>query len=138
MVYLIVFERLFNYRETIFTKLNSKTITNVAIYATIALGPVLLLQVYGIVHAYLFYSLLTGWIIYLIAGAGVALNKRKFYILASLLSILVLVLSLTQPEHYLFFSQGKVYAALTFLAGDLLQVIVLVGSFIILASKKDV
>ena len=117
--------------------MNTKIITNVGIYVTIALGPILLLQVYGIVHAYLFYSLLGGWIVYLIAGAGVALNKKRFYMLTSLLSILVLVLSLSQPEHYLFFSQGKVYAALTFLIGDLLQVIVLAGSFSILASKKD-
>jgi hypothetical protein len=108
----------------------------VSIYATIGLGPILLLQVYGIVPAFLFYSLLGGWIVYLIAGAGVSLNKNRFYILTSLLSILVLVLSLSQPEHYLFFSQGKVYAALTFLVGDALQVIVLAGSLRILTSKN--
>ncbi|MEM3804241.1 MAG: hypothetical protein QXX17_07510 [Conexivisphaerales archaeon] len=112
-----------------------KIIADASVYATIALGPVLLVQVYRLVPAVLFYSLLAGWLIYLVAGVGVALKRKRFYILTSILAILVLVLSLSQPEHYQFFAQGNLLAGLTFLVGDIIQVFVLAGSLIMLSGR---
>jgi len=108
---------------------------NLLIYASVLLGVALLAQLYALmVPSWLFYSILAGWGLYLVAAIGVATSRERAYPAALVLSIATLTVSLPQPEHYSLAEAGPTLASLTFIAGSLLQigVIVLVASFLIL------
>lgn len=92
------------------------------IYLSVALGLVLLPQLYGLVPSWLFYSVLGGWLAYVAVAILVATGRAVAYPLAFVLSILTLAVSLPQPEHYSFVQAGLSPASITFLTGSILQV----------------
>lgn len=96
-----------------------RRIANWLIYASIVLGVALLGQLYSLVPSWLFYSVLAGWVAYLIVGMAVTLRVDVAYPASLVLAILTLAVSLPQPEHYSF---GVSLASLTFIAGSILQV----------------
>jgi hypothetical protein len=103
-----------------------KRAVDLLIFLSVALGVVLLVQIYKLVHNWLFYSVLTGWFAYLLV-AIVALTGRKIaYPFASILSILTLAVSLPQPVHFSFASAGMWLATFTFAAGQALQIALLI------------
>src|SRR5712692_7180234 len=70
------------------------------IYASAILGVALLAQLYALmVPSWLFYSILAGWLLYLLVAIGVATGRDKAYPPALVLSIVTLAVSLPQPEH---------------------------------------
>src|SRR5205809_7998740 len=81
-------------------------------------GVALVAQLYSLVPTLLFYSVLAGWIAYLIIGLGVALHKDAAYSMSLVLAVLILTVSLTQQEHYSFVVS---VASLTFLACSMLE-----------------
>jgi hypothetical protein len=89
------------------------------IYASIILGVALIIQLDSIVPSWLFYSVLAGWIAYLVVGMAVALRKNVAYPASLVLAALTLLVSLPRPEHYML---GLSVASLTFVAGSILQV----------------
>ena len=91
------------------------------IFLSVALGVLLLPQLYGLVPTWLFYSVLGGWLAYVIAAALAATGQRIAYPLAFALSILTLAVSVPQPEHQSFVMAGLSPASLTFLTGLALQ-----------------
>jgi hypothetical protein len=110
------------------------------IYASVILGVALLVQLYALmVPPWLFYSILAGWLFYLLVAIGVATGRDEAYLPALVLSIVTLVVSLPQPEHYSLADAGPTLASLTFTAGSLLQVgvIILVTSFLILKRRQS-
>lgn len=92
------------------------------IYLSVAIGLVLLVQLYAVVPSWLFYSVLTGWLAYVVAALLAATGHGAAYPLAFALSILTLATSLPQPEHYSFLEAGLLLASITFLVGSALQV----------------
>jgi hypothetical protein len=109
------------------------------IYASVILGVALLVQLYVLmVPSWLFYSILAGWLLYLLVAIGVATGRDKAYPPALVLSIVTLAVSLPQPEHYSLADAGPTLASLTFMAGSLLQagVIILVTSFLVLKRRQ--
>jgi hypothetical protein len=109
------------------------------IYASVVLGVALLVQLYALmVPSWLFYSILAGWLLYLLVAIGVTTGRDKAYPLALVLSIVTLAVSLPQPEHYSLADAGPTLASLTFMAGSLLQagVIILVTSFLVLKRRQ--
>ncbi len=113
---------------------------NWLIYASVVLGVALLVQLYALtVPSWLFYSILTGWTLYLVVAVAVATGRGKAYPAALILSILTLAVSLPQPEHYSLAEAGPTLASLTFIAGSVLQVgvIILVTSSMILRRKQS-
>ena len=96
------------------------------IYLSVALGVALLLQLHVLVPAWLFYSVLVGWFAYLLVAIGVATGHEHAYPLAFVLSILTLIASLPQPEHYSFAGEGMWLATFTFALGSFLQAALLV------------
>jgi hypothetical protein len=110
-----------------------RTIANRLIYASIILGVALIAQLYSLVPSWLFYSVLTGWIAYLIVGIAVAMRKNVAYPLSVVLAVLTLAVSLPQPEHYSF---GLSIASLTFIAGSILQIGVILSVTRYLLLKK--
>lgn len=94
----------------------------------------LLVQLYSLVQSWLFYSVLVGWTAYLIVGIAVAMRRSVAYPLSLVLAALTLAVSLPSPEHYSF---GLSIASLTFIAGSILQigVIVSVTRYLILKRK---
>ena len=110
-----------------------KIIANWLIYASIIIGVALIVQLYSLVPSWLFYSVLAGWIAYLITGIAVALHKSAAYPLSLVLAVLTLAVSLPQPEHYMF---GFSIASLTFIAGSVLQVAVILSVGRLLVLKR--
>ncbi len=112
-----------------------RQVTNWLIYASVILGVALLEQLNALmVPSWLFYSILAGWILYLVVAIAVATGRDKAYPAALVLSIVTLAVSLPQPEHYSLAETGPALASLTFIAGSVLQigVIILVTSSMIL------
>ena len=110
------------------------------IYASVILGVALLVQLYALmVPSWLFYSILAGWLLYFLVAIGVATGRDKAYPPALVLSIVTLAVSLPQPEHYSLADAGPTLASLTFIAGSLLQVgvIILVTTFLILKRRQS-
>jgi hypothetical protein len=110
------------------------------IYGSVILGVALLAQLYVLmVPSWLIYSILAGWLLYLLVALGVAKGRDKAYPSALVLSIVTLAVSLPQPEHYSLADAGLTLASLTFIAGSLLQigVIVLVTSFLVLKRRQS-
>jgi hypothetical protein len=102
-----------------------KSFADLLIYASIFLGAALLIQLFAIVPVWLFYSVLAGWIAYLIAAVAIARGLKMAYPLSLVLAILTLVVSLPRPEHYSLVQAGLTPASLTFIAGSALQVAVI-------------
>lgn len=94
---------------------------------SILLGVSLLVQLYPIVPSWLFYSVLTGWIAYLITGVAVARGLRTAYPVSLILAVLTLLVSLPQPEHASLVQAGLSLASLTFIAGSVLQIAVILS-----------
>jgi len=127
--------------ESIDSKLKRvRRIANWLIYTSVILGMALLVQLYVLmVPSWLFYSILAGWILYLVVATAVATGRDKAYPAALALSIVTLIVSLPQPEHYSLAQAGPTLASLTFIAGSVLQigVIILVTSSMFLERRQS-
>ena len=98
-----------------------RRIVDLLVYLSVALGVVLLPQLYGLVPSWLFLSILVGWVAYLIVAVLVVKGWPIAYPLAFVLALLTLAVSLPQPEHYSFVEAGPSLASGTFLFGSALQ-----------------
>ena len=110
------------------------------IYASIFLGAALLIQLFAIISVWLFYSVLAGWIAYLIVALAVAKGLKMAYPLSLVLAILTLAVSLPRSEHYSQVQAGLSPASLTFIAGSVLQaaVILAVSSYLFMTRGDGV
>jgi hypothetical protein len=116
-----------------------KTLTRFLIYASILLGATLLVELYAVVPVSLFYSVLAGWVAYLIAAVAIAKDLKIAYPLSLVLAILTLAVSLPQPEHHSLVEAGPSPASVTFIAGSVLQVAVIltVSSYLVLTRRMS-
>jgi len=96
------------------------------IYLSVALGVALLPQLYGLVPSWLFFSVLVGWLAYLIVAVLVVKRRSIAYPLAFVLALLTLTVSLPQPAHFSYVEAGLSLASATFLLGSALQVALVV------------
>ncbi len=114
----------------------SRTLANWLIYASIVLGVALLAQLYLVVPPLLFYSVMAGWIAYLMTGIAVTRRIGVAYPVSLAIAVLTLIVSLPQPEHYSF---GASVASLTFIAGSILQigVIISVARYLLLKRRIE-
>ena len=114
-----------------------KTLTRFLIYASTLLGAVLLVELYAVVPVWLLYSVLGGWIAYLITAVAIAKNLKIAYPLSLVLAILTLAVSLPQPEHQSLVEAGPSPASLTLIVGSVLQVAVIltVSSYLVLTRR---
>src|SRR5207302_11005585 len=55
---------------------------------------------FAIVPVWLFFSVLVGWIAYLIVAVAIAKGSKMAYPLGLVLAVLTLAVSLLRPEHY--------------------------------------
>ena len=99
---------------------------NALIYLSVIVGIVLLMQLYYLAPRWLFYSVLVGWVGYVIVAALAATGHKIAYPLAFALSILTLAVSLPQPEHQSFVEAGVSLASATFLIGSVLQLALII------------
>jgi hypothetical protein len=103
-----------------------RSTVNVLIYLSVALGVVLLPQLYGLVPSWLFFSVLVGWLAYLIVAVLVVKSRSFAYPLAFVLALLTLAVSLPQPQHYSYVEAGPSLASATFLVGSVLQIALII------------
>ncbi len=108
------------------------------IYATVALGFVLLYVASGVVPGWLLASLFGGEFAYAGASLGIAKKYRWPYYVIFVLAVLVLAVSLPQPEHYAFATSGQYLPFSIFALGSILQVclIVLIPIYLWRTRKK--
>jgi hypothetical protein len=99
---------------------------DISIYLSVAVGVLLLIQLFPLVPAWLFYSVFLGWIAYLLVATAVAKGYYKTYPVAFILAILTLAVSLPQPEHQSFVAAGISLASITFIVGSVLQIALLI------------
>jgi len=107
------------------------------IYLSVAMGVVLLLELFGLVPTWLFFSVFVGWLAYLIVAVFVARRRPIAYPAALVLAVLTLAVSLPQPEHYAFIEAGATLAASTFIIGSVVQILLLILIPIYLYQKKS-
>ena len=114
-----------------------KTLTRFLIYASILLGATLLVELYAVVPVWLFYSVLAGWVAYLITAVAIAKDLKIAYPLSLVLALLTLAVSLPQPEHHSLVEGGPSPASVTFIVGSVLQVAVIltVPSYLVLTRR---
>jgi hypothetical protein len=115
---------------------NLRALTHWLIYSSVILGLVLLVQLYAIVPSWLFYSVLAGWIAYLISAIAVAKSLKISYPVSLTLAVLTLAVSLPQPEHSSLVQGGISFASVTFVAGSVLQVGVILSVSIYLFETR--
>lgn len=103
-----------------------KNTIDTLIYASVVLGYLLLFAAAPIVPAWLFVSLTIGTSTYTVCAVAVALGWTQAYYGIIALAVLVLLVSLPQPDHYAFAAGGELGDFLIFAAGSILQVFLLV------------
>ena len=92
---------------------------------SVALGVILLYQLWFMVPRWLFYSVLLGWVAYLFTAIAMIQHRHGANKAAFVLAILTLVVSVPQPEHYALMSQGLILPTITFILGSVLQFFVI-------------
>ncbi len=112
-------------------------VIDILVYLSIALGAGLLVQVYGLLPAGVFFSILGGWFAYLIAAILLWRRYTKVYPVIIVLAVLTLLVSLPQPAHYALVNNAQILAASTFIVRSAFQVclIVLILLFLILKRR---
>ena len=115
-----------------------KASADLLIYASIFLGAALLIQLFAIVPVWLFFSVLAGWIAYLIVAVAIAKGSKMAYPLGLVLAVLTLAVSLPCPEHYSLVQAGLSPASLTFVTGSVFQVaVILTVSSYLFMTRED-
>ena len=112
-----------------------KRAIDLVIYSSALLGALLILVADGQVPDWLLVSLIVGEVAYAATAFAVARGSRRAYVAVVALALLVLAVSLPQPEHYAFATSGQVGAFLLFAVGSVLQVCLLVAIPIYLRRK---
>ena len=115
-----------------------KVIQALIIFSTV-LGILFLWQVFSVLSSFVFYVLLLGWVLYVIASALTFFRPKLSYYLAFVLALATLAESLSQPAHYSLLWGGDVLAAVTLVLGDSAQVLllILVLYYFISERRKD-
>jgi heme/copper-type cytochrome/quinol oxidase subunit 4 len=116
--------------------LSLQGVANLFIYSSVVLGVLLLFQLWIVVPAWLFYSVLGGWCAYFATAIAVALRYRRAYPVAFILAIVTLMVSLPQPEHMEFVRSEVTLAAATFILGSFLQACVIASVGFLLFTKR--
>ncbi len=109
---------------------------NALIYLSVVFGVLLLVQLWSLVPRWLFYSVFTGWVVYVIVAFLAATGHEQAYPVALVLGLLTLFVSLPQPEHYASVEAGMSLASFTFLAGSILQVMLIILDGIYLIGQR--
>ncbi len=97
------------------------------IYGSVGLGGVLLFAAAPLVPVWLLGALASGEAAYAVCAVCVARGIRRAYYAVLGLAVLVLLVSLPQPDHYAFATSGDPEAFLIFAAGSALQLCLLVA-----------
>ena len=104
--------------------------------SSVALGVILLYQLWFMVPRWLFYSVLLGWVAYLFTAIAMIQHRHGADKAAFVLAILTLVVSVPQPEHYALMSQGLILPTITFILGSVLQLFVIISLSILYLRRK--
>jgi hypothetical protein len=91
------------------------------VYASVALGLLFIYAASTLVPSWLLLSIIVGEVAYAAAAIAVARGFRAAYY-----AVVVLAISLPQPGHYAFASDGQVGAFLIFGTGSALQICLLI------------
>ena len=113
-------------------------VINVLVYLSVALGVALLVQVYGLLPAGVFFSILGGWFAYLVAAILLWSGYTKVYPVILVLAVLTLLVSLPQPAHFALVNSAQILAASTFIVGSAFQIclIVLIALFLFVRRRR--
>lgn len=114
-----------------------RRVTNLLIYASALLGVGLLVQLYGLVPGWLFFSVAAGWAIYVANGVAARRGIAMAYPVSLILAVLTLAVSIPQPEHAALLMTGPGLASVTLVAGSALQVMIIVTASLYLVLDRQ-
>ncbi len=97
-----------------------------SVFLSVILGILFLVQAYNVVPSFVFEFVAVGWVLFVIDGVLTFLRPRESYALALVLAILALGSSLPQSSHWAFIGNGDILPAFTFLAGSVVQVVLII------------
>ena len=103
-----------------------RKVIDAMVYFSVILGAVLLAQAFNLLPPPVAYSIIVGWLAYIVAALLVFRRVRVAYPLVMVLAVLTLVVSLPQPEHYSLVNPEQAVAGATFLVGSATQVCLIV------------
>jgi len=104
--------------------------------ASVALGVVFVYAASSLVPAWLLGAIAAGEVAYALTAVALARGHRWAYYAVVALAVLVLALSLPQPDHYAFAANGQLGPFLIFTAGSALQVCLLVAVPVYLRRRR--
>ncbi len=113
-----------------------RTAIDALVYFSVILGAALLAQAFNLLPPPVAYSIVGGWLAYVVAALLVFRKAKVAYPLVMVLAVLTLIVSLPQPEHYSLLNPGEAVAAATFLLGSAAQICLIVLIPIYLLRKK--
>ncbi|MGD0637194.1 MAG: hypothetical protein ABSA72_04050 [Nitrososphaerales archaeon] len=96
------------------------------VFASVAMGVLFILAAGTLVPSWLLASIVAGELAYAAAAYALARGHRAAYYAVEVLALIVLAVSLPQPGHYAFASDGQVGAFLIFGIGSVLQICLIV------------
>lgn len=101
-------------------------------------GVPFLYEVYPVLPQPIFYTVATGWVLFVVDSALTFVRPRVSYYLGLVLAIAALGATVSQPAHFALVDGGLTAAAVTILVGSGLEIalIVLVLAFIVAGRKK--
>ncbi len=107
------------------------------VYASVALGLLFVFAASSLVPSWLLAGLVGGEVAYTLTAVALGRGYRRAYYAVVVLALLVLAVSLPQPEHYAFASSGQAGDFLIFAAGSVLQVCLVVMTLVHLRRKDN-
>jgi hypothetical protein len=110
----------------------------ILVYLSVILGALLLPQTYTLLPQITFSSILIGWIVYLIAAVLVTKEYKHSYTIVFVLAVLTLIVSLPQQEHYVLIAKGEILAALTFILGSAVQVLLIILIPVLVIKRRQI
>ena len=95
--------------------------------ASLILAFILLAITFNIVPAWLYFSLTSGTVAYLLTFVGVIKRVRISYYASGVLAAVILAVGLSAPAHFRFIEEGLLLQSGIFILGSLAQVIILIN-----------
>jgi hypothetical protein len=116
----------------------ARAIQGVILFATV-FGIAFLYEVYPVLPSFVFYTVATGWVLFVIDSVLTFVRPKASYYLGLVLAVLAFGATVSQPAHYSLVASGNIPATLTIFVGSgaELLLIFLVLAYVITGRKKE-
>jgi hypothetical protein len=102
-------------------------------------GIAFLYEVYPVLPSFVFYSVASGWVLFVVDGALTFVRPKVSYYMGLVLAVAAFVATVSEPEHYALIAGGDIAATVTIVVGSAaeLLLIALVILFVLAGRRGD-